>query len=225
MSQHILPLKFSIHLREPLSGITSLISAGLSIAGLVLMVVAAAHYGTAWHVVSFSLFGASLILLYLASALYHLLPLQERGVNILKRIDHMMIFVLIAGTYTPFCLIALRGALRWSLFGIIWGLCMVGIFNKIFWLHAPRWISVGLYMGMGWVCIFFIFPLAKMLPTGAIFWLALGGLMYTIGAIFYALKWPNFFPKVFGFHELWHLFIMAGSFSHFWAVYRYLSMV
>ena len=225
MIEQMIPLKFYVHFREPVSGVTSFVSACLAIAGLVLMVIAAAHYGGAWHIVSFSVFGASLILLYFSSALYHLLPLQEKGVKILKRLDHMMIFVLIAGTYTPFCLVPLRGLLGWSLFGIIWGLCVIGIFKKIFWLHAPRWISVGMYLGMGWLSVVFIYPLAKMLPHGAIIWLALGGLMYTVGAIFYAVKWPNPFPKVFGFHEIWHLFIMVGSFSHFWTVYKYLPFI
>ncbi|HLD73735.1 MAG TPA: hemolysin III family protein [Bdellovibrionota bacterium] len=225
MSDQILPLRFLVHFREPVSGFTSFLSGGLAIAGLVLLVIAGVQYGNTWHVVSFSVFGASLILLYFSSALYHLLPLKEKGVIFLQRVDHMMIFVLIAGTYTPFCLVPLRGTFGWSLFGIIWALCVVGICKKIFWLHAPRWISVGMYLGMGWLSVLFIYPLTKMLPAGAIVWLGLGGLMYTVGAVFYAIKWPNPFPKVFGFHEIWHLFIMAGSFSHFWTVYKYLPFI
>ncbi|MBI3017631.1 MAG: hemolysin III family protein [Deltaproteobacteria bacterium] len=221
----VVPLKFLVHLREPVSGLTSFLCGGLAIAGLVLMVIAGVQHGNAWHVVSFSVFGASLILLYFSSALYHLLPLQEKGAMILKRVDHMMIFVLIAGTYTPFCLVPLHGPFGWSLFGIIWSLCVVGICKKIFWLHAPRWISVGMYLGMGWLSVVFIYPLTKILPLEAMIWLALGGVMYTVGAIFYAIKWPNPFPKVFGFHEIWHFFIMAGSFSHFWTVYKYLPFI
>ena len=166
MIEQMIPLKFYVHFREPVSGVTSFVSACLAIAGLVLMVIAAAHYGGAWHIVSFSVFGASLILLYFSSALYHLLPLQEKGVKILKRLDHMMIFVLIAGTYTPFCLVPLRGLLGWSLFGIIWALCVIGIFKKIFCyaesttgreetLYAKFYLSCRLFYSFLYYILFF----------------------------------------------------------------------
>lgn len=224
METSIVPFKAGIHLREPISGITSLTSAGLAIAALVMMIIAGVKYGNAWHVVSASVFGVSMILLYTASALYHLLPLSENGVRMLKRLDHMMIFVLIAGTYTPFCLVPLRGAWGWSLFGVAWGLAFLGIILKAYFIHAPRWISTLIYLGMGWMSMIFIYPIITKVPTGAVVWLVIGGLLYTIGAIIYAKKWPDPFPKVFGFHEIWHLFIMTASACHFWAVFKYIRI-
>ena len=208
-------------LRDPVSGLTHLVGALASVVGLIVLVYRAVHQGTAWHVVSFAIFGASLILLYSASALYHLLPLSEQGTRTLRRIDHIMIFVLIAGTYTPFCLLPLRGAWGWSLFGAAWGLAVAGLVMTIFWLDAPRWISTAVYLAMGWVVVVAILPLLRTVPYGGLIWLMAGGLFYSGGAVIYAIKRPNPFPGVFGFHEIWHLFVMAGSFSHFWAIFRY----
>jgi len=210
-------------LREPVNGLTHLAGVILSMVGLIVMILAAVRYGTVWHVVAFSIFGTSLILLYSASALHHLLPLSERGVSILERIDHIMIFVLIAGTYTPFCLIPLRGAWGWSLFGIIWGLALAGIMFKIFWMDAPRWLSTSIYLLMGWVVLIAFYPLVISLPGGALSWLAMGGLIYSVGAVIYAFKWPNPFPKVLDYHGIWHLLVLAGSFCHFWAIFSYIT--
>lgn len=207
-------------LRDPVSGLTHLFGVLLSIAALVLLVCFSAFHATVWHVVSFSIFGASLILLYLASTLYHLLPLKERGIMVLRKIDHMMIFVLIAGTYTPICLVPLRGAWGWSLFGSIWGLAIAGIVMKIFWLNAPRWLYTSVYIAMGWMVIIAILPLIRSIPVSAFLWLAAGGVFYSVGAVIYAIKKPNIF-KLFGFHEIFHLFVMAGSISHFWLMFRY----
>lgn len=209
-------------LRDPVSGLTHLAGFLLSIAGLVLLVTYAAIDATSWHVMAFSIFGASLILLYGASAMYHLLPVSERGVSILRRIDHIMIFILIAGTYTPVCLIPLRGGWGWSLFGIVWGFAIAGVFIKLFWMNAPRWLYTGIYLVMGWMVLVAIYPLIKVLPTGALAWLAAGGLFYTVGAVIYATKRPNLIPGVFGFHEIWHLFVMAGSFSHWWVMMNFI---
>lgn len=210
-------------LREPVSGLTHLVGALFSVAGLVWLVRAAASYGTLWHLVSFVVFGISLILLYTASSLYHLLPLSERGVRALKRVDHMMIYVLIAGTYTPFCLVPLRGVWGWSLLGVVWGLAIAGIVLKAVWLHAPRWLSTLFYVGMGWMVVVAILPLVRSMPPAAVAWLGVGGLLYTVGALIYALKWPNIIPRHLGFHEIWHLFVMGGSFSHYWAILRYVT--
>lgn len=210
-------------LREPVSGLTHLAGALLSVAGLILLVVTGVLKGTVWHVVSFAIFGVSLILLYTASALYHLLPLSPAGIKTLKRVDHMMIFVLIAGTYTPFCLLPLRGPWGWTLLGLIWSIALGGIAMKIFWLNAPRWLSTVLYVLMGWIVLIAIYPLSQVVPAGGIFWLVTGGVIYTLGAVVYATQWPDFVPGKFGFHELWHLFVMGGSFSHFWAVLRYVG--
>jgi hemolysin III len=209
-------------LREPVSGLMHFAGFLLSIAGLALLVTYAAIDATSWHVVAFSIFGASLMLLYGTSSLYHLLPVSEHGIAILRRMDHIMIFMLIAGTYTPVCLIPLRGGWGWSMLGAVWGFAFAGVFMKLFWLNAPRWFYTGIYLAMGWMVIIAIYPLVEALPAAAFIWLAIGGLFYTGGAIIYAFKRPNIIPGVFGFHELWHLFVMAGSFSHWWVMMRYI---
>lgn len=208
-------------LRDPVSGLTHLFGVVLSIVALVLLVYFSAVQATVWHVVSFSIFGASLILLYLASTLYHLLPLKEKGIRVLRKIDHMMIFVLIAGTYTPVCLVALRGAWGWSLFGCVWGLAAAGFVLKLLWLHAPRWLYTSIYMFMGWLVVIAFWPLLKAVPISGVAWLVAGGFFYSIGAVIYALKRPNI-CKYFGFHEIFHLFVMAGSTCHFWMMYQYI---
>ena len=210
----------SIKLKDPVSGLTHFAGALLSVAALVLLVCFSALHATAWHVVSFSIFGASLILLYTASSLYHLLPLSEKATMIFRKIDHMMIFVLIAGTYTPLCLVPLRGAWGWSLFGTVWGLAFAGIAMKVFWLYAPRWLYTSIYLGMGWIVVIAIMPLIKTMPANGVLWLAAGGASYSIGAVIYAIKKPNI-TKAFGFHEIFHIFVILGSISHFWMMFRY----
>lgn len=215
-------IRFYRKLRDPVSGLTHAAGLFLSIAGLVLLVTYAALDEKPWHIVSFSIFGMSLILLYAASSLYHLLPVSEQAVPILRKIDHIMIYVLIAGTYTPVCLVALRGPWGWSLFGTVWGLALGGILLKFFWMNAPRWFSTAIYLGMGWLVVIALAPLIDVMPMGGVMWLSIGGMFYTVGAVIYAIKKPNIVPGVFGFHELWHLFVMAGSFSHFWVMLRYI---
>lgn len=212
-------------LRDPVSGLSHLAGVVLAIAGLAMMMVAAASQGTVWHVVSFSIYGTSLVLLYLASSLYHLLPLSERGVRTLRRLDHIAIFLLIAGTYTPFCLVPLRGPWGWSVFGVIWGLAVAGIIMKLFWLHAPRWLTAAVYLGMGWMVLVALPPLVRALPNGGLAWLAAGGLCYSGGAAIYATRRPDPWPGRFGFHEIWHLWVLAGSICHFWAIYYYLPRI
>ncbi len=211
--------------KEPVNGWIHFAGLFLAIAGFCLLVIAAAEYGTHWHIIAFAVFGTSLILLYASSSMYHLVPLSDKGTQRLKRIDHMMIFILIAGTYTPITLIPLRGVWGWTLFGIVWGMAISGCLIKLFWIHAPRWLSTSIYLLMGWVCVVAIYPMTKTLPMGAIMWLAAGGLAYTIGAIIYATKWPNPFPRVFGFHEIWHLLVIGGSFCHFWLMYSYVTYI
>jgi hemolysin III len=218
-------IRFFKKLREPVSGLTHFTGFLFSIVALVLLVTYAAMQGTPWHIIAFAIFGTSLILLYGASSMYHLLPLSPKGIALLQRIDHIMIFILIAGTYTPVCLVPLRGAWGWSLFGVIWGMAITGIFQLLFWIHAPRWLSTLIYLIMGWMVIIAFYPLVQSIPIGGIIWFALGGLCYTGGAIIYALKKPNPFPGVFGFHEIWHMFVMAGSFCHFWAMLRYILIL
>lgn len=211
-------------LRDPINGLTHFIGAFLAVAGLVLLICKSVYPSVKpLHIMAFSIFGAGMILLYTSSTLYHWLPLTERGVRHLRRIDHMMIFLLIAASYTPVCLILLKGGWGWSLFGCIWGFAVLGILLKVFWLQAPRWLYTVVYIVMGWLAIVALWPLAKVLSLGGFLWLFAGGLFYTFGAVIYATKKPNPWPKVIGFHEIFHVFVMLGSFSHFWLMYRYIA--
>lgn len=194
-----------------------------SLAGLVMLVVFASLNGGWWHIVSFSIFGSTLIMMYSASTLYHAMNLSEKGLLTMRKVDHVMIFLLIAGSYTPFCLVPLRGGWGWTLLGLVWGMAFTGTTLKIFFMNIPRWVSTLIYLTMGWLCIVAIYPLFKSLETAALIWFIAGGLFYTIGSVVYGVKRPNPWPKVFGFHEIWHLFVLAGSFCHFWTVFRYIT--
>jgi hemolysin III len=210
-------------LRDPINGLTHLVGGLLASVGLVVLLAKAASGERVEQIVAFGVFGFSLIALYTASALYHLLPLSAAGVARLRRIDHMTIFLLIAGTYTPFCLLALDGGWRVGLLGLVWSLALCGILLKFLWMDAPRWLSVVLYLGMGWVALVAAPALFRAVPAGGMAWVLAGGLVYSAGALIYGLKRPNPIPGVLGFHEVWHLFVMAGSACHFWAVLGYIA--
>ena len=186
----------------------------LSIAALVLLVIHASTHGTARHIVSFTIFGASLILLYSASTLYHYSqkPDIRRKLNIL---DHASIYILIAGTYTPFTLITLKGWLGWTIFGITWGIAIIGVFFKLFYTGRFDKISTIAYVAMGWIIIFAVKPLIENLPLNGLYWLLAGGIFYTIGAVLYSIK------KIKFNHAIFHVFVLLGSFSHFMAIYFY----
>lgn len=207
-------------LKDPGSALTHLVGAVLSLFGLILLVQKAMAQGDTWSVVSFAVFGLSLIALYTASTVYHSFRVSPQATLALRKVDHMMIFLLIAGTYTPFCLLPLRGAWGWSIFGAIWGCAALGMGVKLFWMGAPRWLSTFFYVIMGWLIVVAIYPLSQAVVPGSLVWLVTGGLLYTVGAVLYATKWPNPWPGKFGFHEIWHLFVMAGSAAHFLAVLR-----
>jgi hemolysin III len=207
-------------LREPINGLTHLAAGLLASAGVIVLL---ARATSAHQLVAFGIFGFSLIVMYTASALYHLLPLSPAGIARLRRVDHMTIFVLIAGTYTPFCLLALEGGWRVGLLCLIWGLALCGILLKLLWMDAPRWLSVILYLGMGWVAVIAAPALLRAVPASGMAWVVSGGLIYSAGALIYGLKRPNLVPGVLGFHELWHFFVVAGSACHFWAVLQYIA--
>ncbi|MBC2582463.1 hemolysin III family protein [Clostridium sp. DJ247] len=212
-------------LREPVSGLTHLFGVFASIVGLVILVIYSTFQNSLWHTITFSVFGISLILLYTASSVYHLAPVSEKAIRVLRRIDHSMIYVLIAGSYTPVCLIALRGAWGWSIFGIIWTLTIAGILVKNFWFSAPRWLSTSFYIFMGWLVIVAIFPLTKVFSNGGMTWLFAGGIAYTMGGVIYATKWPKITTKNFGFHEIFHIFVLLGSFCHYWLMLKYILYI
>ena len=199
--------------REELAhSLTHGLGAGLSVAGLVLLVVKSAQQGDAWHVVSTAIFGSTLVLLYTASTLYHSFR-NERLKQLLQKFDHAAIFLLIAGTYTPFVLITLRGPWGWSLFGVVWGLALAGVTLK-FWLAGRfRLVSTLIYIAMGWLAMVAIKPLVAALPAGGLRLLIAGGLCYTGGTVFYLWK------KLPYHHAIWHLFVLGGSVSHWAAVF------
>lgn len=199
---------------EIANAITHGIGIALSIAALVIMVVTAAHVHNARAIVCSAVFGATLILLYFSSTLYHAVW-HFKTKQILQIIDHMMIYLLIAGTYTPFTLVALGGSWGWSLFGVIWGLALMGIVFKLFFTGRLEKLSVAIYIGMGWLAIVAIKPFLHVLPFAGLLWVAAGGLSYTIGIIFYAGD------RVWYAHTVWHLFVLLGSFCHVIAILFY----
>ncbi|CDO03181.1 hemolysin [Oceanobacillus picturae] len=210
------------YMREPINGLTHLFGAILSFVGLLVMVIKASTTAdSTLTIVSVIIFGISMTLLYAASATYHLVVAKAHVIAFLRRLDHSMIFVLIAGTYTPLCLISLSGMTGWVLFTIISAIAIAGVSFKLIWFHAPRWLSTVLYIAMGWIVVFFSSSLAPVLGTNGMALLIIGGLIYTVGAFIYWLK-PKFMEfKHFGFHEIFHIFILLGSLFHFLCVYVY----
>lgn len=208
-----------LHPREAVNGYTHLLGALLSIAGLILLIKHVPAGSSARYYVSLYIFGISLFLLYSTSAFYHLLNVSKKAIAFLRRMDHMMIYVLIAGTYTPVCLLVLDGAWRWAMLGSIWALALLGIVFKLAWFKAPRWLSTASYVLMGWVALIAIYPLSKALSLAGMVCLVLGGVFYSTGAVIYATKRPRINLKNFGFHEIFHLFVLAGSITHFYMIY------
>jgi len=202
---------------EIANSITHGLGAALSIAALVLLVVYASKYGDVWRVASFSIYGSTLFLLYLTSTLYHSFT-NKRVKHFFNILDHSSIFLLIAGTYTPVTLVAMRGPWGWTIFGLVWAMAVGGIIANIFLIGKYRIISVLLYVAMGWLILIAFKPMIQMVPKGLIIWLFMGGVSYTFGIIFYACK------KVPYFHLIWHLFVLGGSIAHFWGMFLYLAL-
>ena len=208
--------------REPINGFTHLGGAILSFAGLLALVIKTTLTSpTAVDITAVIIFGISLVLLYSASATYHLVVASDKVISFLRKIDHSMIFILIAGSYTPFCLIALNGIEGWITFGIVSGIAICGVVFKMVWFNCPRWLSTSVYIGMGWISVFIIIPLYKSIALGGILLLLAGGISYTIGAIIYGLKPKALKFKNLGFHEIFHIFILIGSLCHYIAVFKY----
>lgn len=217
-------------IKDPVSGISHLIGAILSVIGLVFLIVYSAKYGEgAWDVVSFTIFGVGLILLYTFSALYHMLNIGERGTRVFRKFDHMMIYVLIAASYTPICLGPIRGPWGFSILGVVWGLAILGIVLTAVWLQAPRWLTTSIYIAMGWLVIVMAYPLLttfkELNALYSLIWLLVGGIFYTIGGVIYGLKKAPFTTKHFGFHEIFHIFVLFGSICQYWFIFRYLLYI
>lgn len=202
----------TLRAKEPFNSYSHLVGVVLSIIGLVALVAAA---DGARRIVGFSIYGASLILLYAASTIYHGLHVSPRGEDWLRRFDHMAIFVLIAGTYTPLCLVTLRGGWGWSIFGIVWGLAAGGVALKLFFDHLPPLSTAAVYLGMGWIAVVAIGPLLRAVPLDGLAWLLAGGLAYTAGGVIYGLRRPDPLPGVLGHHGIFHVCVLAGSILHF----------
>lgn len=209
---------------RPWSAITHGVGAVLGIVGTVLLLLKAVFTGgDVWKLVSFSVYGASMIGLYTASTLYHCINTSVAGRIALRKYDHISIYFLIAGTYTPICLIALRGPWGWSLFGVIWALAIAGTVMALLWINCPRWLTSGIYLAMGWLAVIALYPLWNTVGSAGLFWLLLGGVLYSVGGVLYALKWPGRNNPRFGCHEIFHVFIVLGSVAHFMLAYRVLA--
>lgn len=214
-----------ITIREPGSAITHFIAMMMAVfASAPLLAKAALSTGNS-SVHAMAIFMGSMILLYAASTTYHSVNLSGKELKIFKRIDHMMIFVLIAGSYTPVCLIILGGQLGYSLLALVWGVAIIGMTIKAFWVTCPKWFSSLIYIAMGWLAVLVFGPLVSTLSTAAFIWLLAGGIIYTIGGVIYALKLPlfNSVHKQFGSHEIFHLFVMGGSICHFIFMYCFVA--
>ncbi|MDD5209869.1 MAG: hemolysin III family protein [Elusimicrobiales bacterium] len=205
-----------MHKKEFVNTLTHTAGAALALAGLVVLVVKASLRGDAWHIVSFSIYGVTLLLLYSSSALYHAAH-QGRLKKILRMVDHQAIYLLIAGTYTPFTLVTLRGAWGWSLFVVVWVLAVFGIVLDSLHRKGNRIAQLIIYLMMGWMIILALGPLARALPFWGLAWLMIGGLFYTSGVIFYVMD--DLYPH---YHGIWHLFVLAGSLSHYFAILFYI---
>jgi hemolysin III len=196
---------------ERFNSITHLVGAALALAGTAVLVVSAARLGDPWKIVSFSVYGAMLVAVYVFSTLYH--SVRGRAKDVLRKFDHCSIYLLIAGSYTPFALVSLRGAWGWSLLGVIWGLALVGLAQEIWLARGARVLSMVIYLLMGWLALVAVWPLWQALQPAGFAWLLAGGLLYTLGIVFYATD-----RRLRHGHGVWHLFVMGGSSCHFLAV-------
>lgn len=207
--------------REPFNAYSHYLGALIAVIWLVLLMLKASESPTGYKI-SFLVYGISVILMFLSSGIYHTLNVQNKTEELFRMFDHILIYVVIAGSYTPMCAILLEGGWQWGMLLGIWLFALGGVLKKIFWLNAPRWFSTLIYLLMGWVSVIILPIVWNVLPHAFVYWIALGGFFYTAGAVIYGIQKPNPIPGYFGFHEIWHLFVLGGAFSHYWAIYTYL---
>ena len=214
-----------LYIKEPGSAITHFIGMIMAIIAAIPLLYRAAREPSKLYIVSLTIYAASLILLYAASTTYHTFDISEKVNTILKKIDHMMISVLIAGSYTPICLLVLGGRTGIILLAIVWSFAIAGILIKAFWVYCPKWVLSVLYIGMGWTCVLAFTQLLNSLSPAAFGWLLAGGIIYTVGGVIYAMKLPIFNQKhrYFGSHEIFHLFVMGGSLCHYIMMYAFVA--
>lgn len=217
-------MKSQHHIKEPGSAITHFIGMLMAIFAAVPLLIKAAHEPSRIYVISLAVYSASMILLYAASTTYHTFDISAKINTLLKKWDHMMISILIAGSYTPICLLVLKGKTGLILLAIVWSFAIIGILIKAFWVYCPKWVSSILYIGMGWTCVLAFTQILNSMSHTSFIWLLTGGIIYTVGGIIYALKLPIFNSKHknFGSHEIFHLFVMGGSMCHFVVMYALL---
>ncbi|MFH1185635.1 MAG: hemolysin III family protein [Chloroflexota bacterium] len=208
-------------MREPVNGLSHLLAAVVAVAGLIALLLTGRS--TAGKEVSLLIYGSTLVLLFSASATYHLVRASPRVMGVLRKVDHAAIYLLIAGSYTPFCYNMFSGFWQWGLLAIVWSLALLGVILKISIIRSPRWLNVGIYLVLGWLVIFAIREMLATMPVGALVWLSAGGILYTLGAVIYVTKILNFVPGKFGFHEVWHIFVILGALAHFAAVILYVA--
>jgi len=202
-------------IREPFNSLSHLSGAIIAFFGSIVLLIVG--WGGRAKIISLLVYGLSLVILFSASASYHLVK-AIRTQKILRKLDHSAIYILIAGTYTPFCVNAFNGFFRWGLLAIIWTIALCGILIMVFYVNAPRWLNAAVYVVMGWLCLSAVGQMSTALSPAALFWLIAGGVIYTIGAVVYATKLFNFIPGIFGFHEVWHIFVLLGALAHFISV-------
>lgn len=207
----------TLSIKDPGSALTHFIGMVLAALAATPLLMLAAAQGNRQTVLAMAIFACSMILLYGASTTYHTFNISEKINIILRKIDHMMIFILIAGSYTPICAIALKDSIGYPLLALVWGVAIAGMLIKAFWITCPKWFSSLIYISMGWLCVLAMVPLVQSLPTAAFVWLVAGGVIYTVGGVIYALKLPFFNARhqYFGSHEIFHLFVMGGSLCHY----------
>lgn len=208
---------------RPWSAITHGVGAALALAGTLLLLIRS--FGNTSHFTAFMVYGLSMIGLYTASTLYHCINTTVRGRLALRKYDHCSIYLLIAGSYTPVCLIALKGTVGLTLTAVIWSLAAAGMVLSIAWIDCPRWLTSGVYLFMGWLALFAIGPLSRALPLEGMLALVLGGILYSVGGVLYAAKWPGRNNPRFGCHEIFHVFIVLGSICHFWLMYQVVAFL
>lgn len=208
-------------IREPFCGLSHLAGAILSVVGMIYLVYLT--FEKPLSATAFAVYGASLVVLYTASALYHSLQVSPENVKKFQRMDHVCIFFLIAGTYTPICMITMRGAMGWGILAAVYGIAVMGTFIVLLWKNHPHWIRVTLYIVMGWLAVLALPSLFRLLPPAATWWLIAGGLAYTVGTVVYATDKPHLWPGKFSAHDLWHVFVLAGSICHFILMLRFVA--
>ena len=209
--------------KEITSALTHLGGAVFGLIGTLLLLIGD-KISSAVSAAAFLIFGISMILLYSTSTIYHLIDKSKQKAKlVMRKLDHIMIFVFVAGTYNPICLLVLNNYIGYRLLALVWSITIIGAIIKLFWITAPNWVSSLLYIGMGWLAVIVLSPLVKTMPLGGVIWLVAGGLFYTVGGVIYGLKKPNINKTYFGFHELFHIFVLAGSLCHYIMMYFYIG--